>query len=113
MRHTVRRMPEDAAVARRLPAERRRELILQAARSVILAKGLPATSGREIAQAAGVSSGTVTHHFASIDEILVAVLRAETERVRGQLWADASERGSALAALVALGDGLLSQRPEV
>ncbi len=106
-------MPEDRTVVRRLPAERRRELILQAARSVILAKGLPATSVREIALAAGVSSGTVTHHFASIDEILAAVVRAETERVRGELWADASGRGSALEALVALGDGLLSQRREV
>src|SRR5919112_5262192 len=113
MRHTVRRMPEDAAVARRLPAERRRELILEAARSVILAKGLPATSVREIAHAAGVSSGTVTHHFASIDEILAAVVRAEAERVRAELWADASGRGSALEALIALGDGLLSQRPDV
>jgi AcrR family transcriptional regulator len=106
-------MPEDAAVARRLPADRRRELILEAARSVILAKGLPATSVREIAHAAGVSSGTVTHHFGSIDEILAAVVRAEAERVRAELWADASGRGSTLEALVALGEGLLSQRREV
>ncbi len=112
MRHTG-AVTEDSAVVRRLPAERRRELILQAARAVILAKGLPATSVREIATAAGVSSGTVTHHFASIDEILAAVLRAETERVRGELWAEASARSSALDALVALGQGLLSQRREV
>ena len=106
-------MPDDAAVVRRLPAERRRELILAAARSVILAKGLPATSVREIAVAAGVSSGTVTHHFAGIDEILAAVVRAETERVRNELWGDATGRESALDALVALGHGLLSQRRAV
>ena len=110
---TLSRMPDDAAVVRRLPAERRRELILEAARSVILAKGLPATSVREIALAAGVSSGTVTHHFAGIDEILAAVVRAETERVRDELWAEATRRESALEALIALGEGLLSQRREV
>ena len=106
-------MPDDSGVVRRLRADRRRELILQAARSVILAKGLPATSVREIAVAAGVSSGTVTHHFASIDDILAAVLRAETERVRGELWAEASRRDAALDALLALADGLLVQRREV
>ena len=112
LRHTV-AMTDETASGRRLPAERRRELILEAARSVILAKGLPATSVREIALAAGVSSGTVTHHFASIDEILGAVLRLETDRVRAQLWEDASGTRSAVEALLALGEGLLSQRTEV
>jgi AcrR family transcriptional regulator len=106
-------MSDDVAVVRRLPADRRRALILAAARSVILEKGLPATSVREIAVAAGVSSGTVTHHFAGIDEILAAVVRAETERVRNELWADAARRESALEALLALGNGLLSQRRDV
>ncbi len=58
----------------RLAPERRRELIVQAARESILERGLAATSAREVARAAGVSLGTVTYHFPTTDELLTEVL---------------------------------------
>jgi AcrR family transcriptional regulator len=58
----------------RLAPERRRELIVQAARASIVERGLAATSVREVARAAGVSLGTVTYHFPTLDELLTEVL---------------------------------------
>ncbi len=83
-----------------------------AARTAILAKGLASVSVREIAREAGISSGTVTHHFPSIDELLTAVLRAESARfneTRAQILAG---RRSALEGLFALGDRLFEERVE-
>jgi AcrR family transcriptional regulator len=62
---------------RRQPTEVRRALIIAAARGVIAERGLFATTTRDIADAAEVSVGTLTYHFASIAEILGAVLDAE------------------------------------
>jgi len=59
----------------RLSPARRRELIVAAARTSVLERGLAATSVREVARAAGVSIGTVTYHFSGIDELLTEVLR--------------------------------------
>ena len=78
-----------------------------------MAKGLAAVSVREIAREAKISSGTVTHHFPSIDELLNAVLRAEATRfheVRSRILA---ERRSALEGLFALGDGLFADRRDL
>lgn len=97
----------------RLPAEARRSLILDAARTAILARGLAAVSVREIARIAGVSSGTVTHHFASIDQILAGVLRRESERFREARAAVLADRRSALDGILRLGDGLLADDPDV
>ncbi|HEY0389145.1 MAG TPA: TetR/AcrR family transcriptional regulator [Gaiellales bacterium] len=58
----------------RLTPERRRQQIVRAARASILERGLASTSVREVARAAGVSLGTVTYHFATIDELLTEVL---------------------------------------
>lgn len=66
-----------AAQRRRQPTEIRRLLILDAARSVIAERGLFATTVRDIAQAAGVSNGTLTYHFTGIAEILTEVLERE------------------------------------
>jgi AcrR family transcriptional regulator len=67
-------MRRQIATRSRLAPERRREQIVQAARESILERGLASTSVREVARAAGVSLGTVTYHFASIDELLTEVL---------------------------------------
>ena len=98
---------------RRLPAAARRALILDAARQAILAHGLPAVSVRDIASAAGVSSGTVTHHFPSIDQILAGVLRRESEHFRRVRAERLAERRSALDGLLRLGDSLLADEAEV
>jgi AcrR family transcriptional regulator len=106
-------MGEGGQGNRRLPAEARRLLILDAAREAILARGLAAVSVREIARAARLSSGTVTHHFASVDEILTAVLRRESERFRQGRTDALAARRTALDGLLALGDRLLADDPEV
>ena len=125
-RQQARALPHDSAIRswhsmhvgeagqarRRLSAPARRSLILAAARTAILAKGLASVSVREIAREAGISSGTVTHHFPSIDELLTAVLRAESARfneTRAQILAG---RRSALEGLFALGDRLFEERVE-
>jgi AcrR family transcriptional regulator len=99
--------------SRRLPPGARRELILDAAREAILARGLSATSVRDIARAAGVSSGTVTYHFPTVDLILGGVLRRESERFRAARTAALDRRRSGLDGLLMLGDAMLADRREV
>ena len=55
-------------------------MIINAAISLIAEQGLSTTSARDIANAAGVSLGTVTYHFSSVDEILVQVLTTQIDR---------------------------------
>ena len=78
-----------------------------------MAKGLAAVSVREIAREAKISSGTVTHHFPSIDELLNAVLRAEGTRLHEVRSRILAERRSALERLFALGDGLFADRRDL
>ena len=63
-------------------AARRAELV-DAAWHVIAAEGLEAATVRRIAQAAGCTTGLVTHYFESKDDMLVAALR-EVHRRAGQ-----------------------------
>jgi AcrR family transcriptional regulator len=63
-------------------AARRAELV-DAAWRVIAAEGLEAATVRRIAQAAGCTTGLVTHYFDSKDDMLVAALR-EVHRRAGQ-----------------------------
>lgn len=70
---------------RRLPPHERRTQIVRAARDCLAGEegsdhpGLARFSLREIAAAAGVSMGTVTYHFASVEEVLSAVVITEAE----------------------------------
>lgn len=106
-------MPRTRAPARRRhPPDVRRGLILEAARSLIVAEGLAGTSVRELAAACGVSTGTITYHFAGVDEILGEVLRSESERFYQPLETEALGRDSALEGLRVLADGLLADGPE-
>jgi TetR/AcrR family transcriptional repressor of bet genes len=63
-------------------AARRAELV-DAAWRVIAAEGLEAATVRRIAQAAGCTTGLVTHYFDSKDDMLVAALR-EVHRRAGE-----------------------------
>lgn len=56
------------------PAGRRAEL-LQLAASMFAERGLRATTVRDIADAAGILSGSLYHHFASKEEMVDEVLR--------------------------------------
>lgn len=97
---------------RRLPAEGRRSLILQAARDVIVTRGLADASVREIAAAAGVSSGTVTHHFPTVDAILAGVVREESARFSTTTQAVIDAHAGALSRLLALGEYQLRDEPQ-
>jgi AcrR family transcriptional regulator len=66
---TARRAP------RRIAVERRRTEILEAARDVVLERGLANTRVADVADALGVSTGLIHYHFASKDELLIETLR--------------------------------------
>jgi len=50
----------------------RREAIVGAALSVMLRKGIAATTVRDVAQQMGTSSGLIHHYFESMDDLLAA-----------------------------------------
>jgi AcrR family transcriptional regulator len=86
-------------VVRRLPPQQRRELILAGALTAIRTRGVTAVTVRDIAATAGVSVGTVTHHFSGIEEILTEVLRTVRDETRERVAATLAERESALDGL--------------
>ncbi len=63
---------------------RRRSEILSAAMDVIVHKGFLETSMREIAEAAGVGKSTLYDYFPSKDEIMIAYVVDEVERLTAQ-----------------------------
>jgi len=63
---------------RRHPTEVRRRLVIESARDLIADKGLFNVQIRDISRACGVSPGTITYHFRSLDEVLWEVVKAET-----------------------------------
>ena len=62
-------------------AEVQRSLIAQAAIEVIGASGLEDARLRDVARAAGVTTGAVTHYFDSKDEVLLAALDEIVQRI--------------------------------
>jgi AcrR family transcriptional regulator len=84
-------------------SERRRREVVDAARRVIVERGLEATSLRRIARVAGFTTGVVTHHFPHKQAVIVAAFEGASAdwhaEVRGALAAaaDPAERVVALA----------------
>jgi AcrR family transcriptional regulator len=64
----------------RRPDPRRREALLDAARQVFDEKGFAGASTREIAQRAGILSGSLYHHVDSKEELLFAIVQDVYER---------------------------------
>jgi AcrR family transcriptional regulator len=64
-----------APTRRRYAPDVRRALILKAAQDIIAEHGYPAASARTVAARCGISPGTLTYHFPSIDSLLGAALR--------------------------------------
>jgi AcrR family transcriptional regulator len=60
----------------------RREVILREAAELFARQGVAATTVREIADAAGILSGSLYHHFASKDDIVDAVLSTFLSELR-------------------------------
>ncbi|MEO7127108.1 MAG: TetR/AcrR family transcriptional regulator [Nakamurella sp.] len=93
---------------KRQPPEVRRAMIIDAAREIIAAQGMHATTIRDIASAAGVAVGTVTYHFSGIAEVLAGVLQAEMEQYSAPIMQASAEASSGIAGLRTLTDGLLA-----
>lgn len=83
--------PSTRMTARRHPPEVRRALIVAAAQELIVENGLPGTSARVIAARCGISLGTLTYHFASIDDLLAEALREASERLTSEISAAVAE----------------------
>ena len=62
-----------------------RQRILEAAYGLFYAKGFARVSLDVVAETTGVTKRTLYYHFATKDELLIAVLDENTERVREQL----------------------------
>jgi len=87
-----------------VPNERRAELLAIAA-GLFAERGLRATTVRDIADAAGILSGSLYHHFVSkesmVDEILRGFLDALFDRYRAIVAEDLGPRGTLEAVVVA------------
>jgi AcrR family transcriptional regulator len=71
-------VPQSATAGRatrRIAVEQRRTEILEAARVVVLDRGLANTRVADVAEALGVSTGLIHYHFASKDDLLTETLR--------------------------------------
>lgn len=95
----------------RQPTEVRRRLLVEAAREVIGERGLFAVTVRDIADAGGVSAGTVSYHFTGIEEILGEVLKDEMTSFYAPVLAAAAPCRGATEELRALVDGFFSEDP--
>lgn len=79
----------DRAPSRRLSADQRREVILEAARRVFLQSGLGGARTRDIAEAAGVNEALLYRHFESKEEMFEAAVADKLEQLVGEAVARA------------------------
>ncbi|WP_326610609.1 TetR family transcriptional regulator C-terminal domain-containing protein [Streptomyces scopuliridis] len=86
----------DASRRTRQPTEVRRRLIAEAAVPLIAERGSAAVGVRDVAAAAGVSVGTVTYHFESVQEVLSEAMVLHIERYYGAL-SEAADRATRAA----------------
>jgi AcrR family transcriptional regulator len=91
--------PADAPTRSRFAPDVRRGMIVDAARRHLVERGLAATSAREVAKAAGVSIGTLTYHFATMDELLTEVLESTMRQFEEVIDEQLAEEESPSAAL--------------
>ena len=87
-----------------MPAEERRNQILESARAVFAQSGLKGARTRELAQAAGINPATLFDHFKSKEELFIAAimqplsvqLESARERIQAYESADSWESLNAL-----------------
>lgn len=72
-------------IAHETEREETAKLILQAARRLFMAHGYRAVSTRQVAEAVGLTQPALYHHFATKEELYVAVVLAEVARLRAGL----------------------------
>lgn len=103
-------MAGDRIIIRRLTPERRRAQIIDAARECIAEHGLEKATVRAIAADCGVSIGTISYHFPSLDRLIVEALRAASKRFTDEIIDQATSDTPALDRLHFLLDHGLPDR---
>ncbi|WP_089105966.1 TetR/AcrR family transcriptional regulator [Streptomyces hyaluromycini] len=98
-----------AADRTRQPTEVRRRLIVEAAVPLIAERGYASVGVRDVAAAAGVSVGTVTYHFGSVQEILSEAMVLQIERYYAALSEAADRATSGAEGLRLLVDALFTE----
>ncbi|WP_328504447.1 TetR family transcriptional regulator [Streptomyces sp. NBC_00457] len=98
-----------AADRTRQPTEVRRRLIVEAAVPLIAERGYASVGVRDVAAAAGVSVGTVTYHFGSVQEILSEAMVLHIERYYSDLSEAAEQAAGGAEALRLLVDALFTE----
>jgi DNA-binding transcriptional regulator YbjK len=79
---------------RRVRGEQRRNELLAATLAVIERDGVAGVSHRAVAAAADVSVASITYHFPTLDDLLVAALRSAAEDLAVELHGRGSELGA-------------------
>jgi AcrR family transcriptional regulator len=88
-------------------------MVVEALTSRVLARGISVlrhTRARDIARVAGVSIGTLTHHFTGVDSMIAAVLRHISDRQRLERVTRLRGRRSAFEGLLYLVDEFFGRR---
>ncbi|MFD5470852.1 TetR/AcrR family transcriptional regulator [Streptomyces sp. NPDC127105] len=98
-----------AADRTRQPTEVRRRLIVEAAVPLITERGYASVGVRDVAAAAGVSVGTVTYHFGSVQEILSEAMILHIERYYAALDEAAEQATSGAEGLRLMVDALFTE----
>ncbi|GII92305.1 TetR/AcrR family transcriptional regulator [Sinosporangium siamense] len=93
------RSAERSRSSRADQADQRRAELLDAARRVVLERGLASTRVADIAKATNVSGGLIHYHFATKDELITAMLRATLDHESGLLAELTEGPGSAVERL--------------
>jgi AcrR family transcriptional regulator len=93
-------MPRTATATRRLPADDRRNQLVDTAMSLFARKGFSGTTTREIARTAGVNEAIIFRFFPHKDDLYAAILERKSAESRSDALVDA------LRAAAAAGDDL-------
>ncbi|GAA5063740.1 DNA-binding transcriptional regulator YbjK [Thermocatellispora tengchongensis] len=95
----------------------RRDRLIDAALTVIAQRGVAGTTHREIARVADVPLGSMTYHFASLDEVLAEAFTRHADsvaRVFDERLSAAPDRAAAAEAVIALvADDLLGSQHDL
>ena len=69
---------------RGLPAQERKNLILDQAQRLFIEKGYRATTITDIVNRSGIAKGTLYHHFTSKDDVMRQLIRRTTDQLCAQ-----------------------------
>jgi AcrR family transcriptional regulator len=90
----------------------RRQQIIEAARRSIVEHGLEEVGVRDIAEAAGMSPGSITYYYPALDDLLQQVQDEATSRFSTVRWRTIEALDDPRAQLVALCEGGIATGPD-